>query len=44
MKSNADYACRWAFIGKDGTPSSDLRFDDAEDFSEGLALVRVGRM
>ena len=38
----AAYDCRYAFIDKSGAPVSDLRFDDAMDFSEGLAPVRVG--
>jgi hypothetical protein len=37
------YDCRWAFIDKSGQPVSDLRFDDAKDFSEGMAAVRVGK-
>jgi hypothetical protein len=39
----ATYDCRYAFIDKSGKPVSDLRVDDAEDFSEGLAPVRLGR-
>jgi hypothetical protein len=35
--------CRYAFIDKTGAPISDLRFDDAGDFSEGLAPVRIGQ-
>jgi hypothetical protein len=38
----ATYDCRYAFIDKRGEPISDLRFDDAEDFSEGLAPIRIG--
>ena len=38
----ATYDCRYAFIDKRGEPVSDLRFDDAEDFAEGLAPVRIG--
>jgi hypothetical protein len=40
---NAKYDCRYAFVDKSGEPISDLRFDDAKDFSEDLAPVRVGR-
>jgi len=39
----ATYDCRYAFIDKSGKPVSDLRFDDAKDFSEGLAPVRIGQ-
>lgn len=39
----ASYDCRYAFIDKSGKPVSSLRFDDAQDFSEGLAPVRIGR-
>src|SRR5215467_8771757 len=39
----ATYDCRYAFIDKSGQPVSDLRFDDAQDFSEGLAAVRIGQ-
>jgi hypothetical protein len=38
----ASYDCGYAFIDKKGEPISDLRFDDALDFSEGLAPVRIG--
>jgi hypothetical protein len=38
----ATYDCRYAFIDKRGEPVSDLRFDDAENFAEGLAPVRIG--
>jgi hypothetical protein len=34
---NASYDCRYAFIDKTGAPISSLRFDQAGDFSEGLA-------
>jgi hypothetical protein len=40
----ATYDCRYAFIDKSGEPISDLRFDDAQDFSEGLAPVRIGQL
>jgi hypothetical protein len=40
---HSSYDCRYAFIDKTGTPVSSLRFDDALDFSEGLAAVRLGR-
>jgi WG containing repeat len=40
---NASYDCRYAFVDKSGKPISDLRFDDAMDFSEGLAPVRMGQ-
>ncbi|MEO5923607.1 MAG: WG repeat-containing protein [Bryobacteraceae bacterium] len=36
--------CRWAFIDKTGQPISTLRFDEAKDFSEGLAPVRIGKL
>jgi hypothetical protein len=36
--------CRYSFIDKSGKPISELRFDDAKDFSEGLAPVRVGKL
>jgi hypothetical protein len=36
------YDCRYSFIDKSGKPVSDERFDDAQDFSEGLAAVRIG--
>ena len=39
---HATYDCRYAFIDKRGEPISDLRFDDAEDFAEGLAPIRIG--
>ena len=39
---NATYDCRYAFIDKSGSPVSELRFDDAQDFSEGVAAIRVG--
>jgi hypothetical protein len=42
-QAHASYDCRYAFIDKSGTPISELRFDDADDFSEGLAPVRIGR-
>jgi WG containing repeat len=38
---NANYDCRYAFIDKTGKPISSLRFDDAGDFSEGLAPVVI---
>lgn len=38
----ATYDCRYTFIDKRGEPISDLRFDDAEDFAEGLAPIRIG--
>jgi len=41
-KSNGGYDCRFAFIDKTGKPISDFRFDDAGDFSEGFAPVRIG--
>jgi hypothetical protein len=40
---DATYDCRYSFIDKSGKPVSDLRFDDAQDFSEGLAPVRIGQ-
>lgn len=40
----AKYDCRYAFVDKSGRPISDLRFDDAMDFSEGMAPVRIGRL
>ncbi|MFN7995456.1 MAG: WG repeat-containing protein [Bryobacteraceae bacterium] len=43
LLANAKYDCRFAFIDKTGNPVSDLRFDDAKDFSEGLAAIRIGR-
>jgi hypothetical protein len=39
---HATYDCRYAFIDKRGEPASDLRFDDAKDFAEGFAPVRIG--
>jgi hypothetical protein len=39
----ASYDCRYAIVDKSGKPVSDLRFDDAMDFSEGLAPVRMGQ-
>jgi hypothetical protein len=33
--------CRYAFIDKTGRPIFDQRFDDAKDFSEGLAPVKL---
>lgn len=38
----APYTCRYSFIDQEGKPVSNLRFDDAKDFSEGLAPVRIG--
>ncbi len=38
----ATYDCRYSFIDKSGKPVSEQRFDDAQDFSEGLAAVRIG--
>lgn len=38
---SANYDCKFSFIDKTGRPISDLRFDDASDFSEGLAPVRL---
>jgi hypothetical protein len=38
---NASYDCRYAFIDKTGAPISSLRFDQAGDFSEGLAPAVV---
>lgn len=43
MLKNATYDCRYTFIDKSGKPVSDRRFDDAKDFSEGFAPVRIGR-
>jgi len=43
VQANATYDCRYAFIDKSGKPISGLRFDDAKDFSEGFAAVRIGR-
>jgi len=34
--------CKFAFIDKTGRIISPLRFDDAGDFSEGLAAVKIG--
>ena len=42
-KQPAAYDCRYAFVDKSGQPVSALRFDDAKDFAEGLAPVRLGR-
>lgn len=42
IKTNAHYDCRFSFIDKTGKTISDLRFDDADGFSEGLAAVRIG--
>ncbi len=39
---NATYDCRYAFIDKTGKPISDLRFEAAGHFSEGLAPVKIG--
>jgi WG containing repeat len=39
---NATYDCRYAFIDKTGKPISDLRFEAAADFAEGLAPVKIG--
>jgi hypothetical protein len=36
--------CRYALIDKSGTILSDARFDEALDFSEGLAAVQVGKL
>jgi hypothetical protein len=33
--------CKYAFIDKTGRTMSDQRFDDAKDFSEGLAAVKI---
>jgi hypothetical protein len=41
-KQPATYDCRYVYIDKSGQPVSDLRFDDAKDFAEGLAPVRLG--
>jgi hypothetical protein len=41
-KLPATYTCRYTYIDKNGKPISDSRFDDAEQFSEGLAAVRIG--
>jgi hypothetical protein len=35
-------ACKYAFIDKSGRTSTDQRFEDARDFAEDLAPVRVG--
>jgi hypothetical protein len=42
-QQQADYNCRYSFIDKAGEAVSDVRFDDAGDFSEGLAPIRIGR-
>lgn len=42
--SNASYHCRYAFIDRTGQPISDLRFDEAGDFSQGLAPVMIDGM
>jgi hypothetical protein len=39
----ASYDCRFTFVDRHGIPISTLRFDDAKDFSEGVAPVRSGR-
>jgi len=36
--------CKFAFIDKTGRIISPLRFDDAGDFSEGLAAVKIGAL
>src|SRR5579883_3437220 len=41
-RSFASYDCKYTFINKWGSPISNLHFDDALDFSEGLAPVRIG--
>jgi hypothetical protein len=43
-RPNAAYDCRYSYIDKMGRPISDLRFDEATDFSEGHAAVRFGRL
>jgi hypothetical protein len=35
-------SCKFAFIDKSGSVISDDRYDDAKDFSEGLAPVKMG--
>jgi hypothetical protein len=35
-------ACKYAFIDKSGRIITDQRFEDARDFAEGLAPVRIG--
>lgn len=39
-----DYDCRFQYIDPAGRPVSDARFDDAGDFAEGLAPVRIGKV
>jgi hypothetical protein len=41
-QAGATYDCRWSFVDKNGTPISTMQFDDAKDFTEGVAPVRVG--
>jgi hypothetical protein len=41
-KQPATYDCRYALIDRSGKPVSGLRFDNAKDFAEGLAPVRLG--
>ncbi|MGJ5817845.1 WG repeat-containing protein [Paludibaculum fermentans] len=43
-RRDADYDCRFRIIDKTGRPVSELRFDGARDFSEGLAAVRLGEL
>ncbi len=38
-RRSAGYDCKWSYIDRSGRQISDLRFDDALDFSEGLAGV-----
>ncbi len=42
-KLPANYDCRFAFIDRDGRAISELRFEDADDFSESFAPVRIGQ-
>jgi hypothetical protein len=43
-QSRDQNVCRWSFIDRNGKPISQERFDDAKDFSEGLAPVRTARL
>jgi hypothetical protein len=37
-------ACKFTYIDKSGTVITNQRFDNARDFSEGLAPVRIGEL
>ncbi|MBN9658695.1 MAG: WG repeat-containing protein [Acidobacteria bacterium] len=43
LRSNSTADCKFRFIDKTGRPVSDLRFDAASNFSEGMAAIEIGK-